>query len=156
MSNKFFLRKTHVNISFSVIVVYITIVILLIFIAINHNKIATGLVLIFIICTLITFLLVKYFSSIGLYINGKNIYYKNFKTQYINCNQISGIKIIASYGVGGKFRGFYPLKDSRGEFLYSAIILKAISDEMLDYQKGDLWFNENYKKQIICSAPIHD
>ena len=134
---------------------YIIIVALLIIIGLKHNEITVGLVFVCILSTFITFLLRRYYNSIGLYINGMNVYYKNIAKRNININEIAGIKIIQSYGAGGKYRGFYPLKNRKGEMLYSAILLKTIFDEMYNYQQGDLWFNSNYKRQIICSV-IYD
>lgn len=151
MSNQYFLKKSHINISAYVILIYITMVIVLLMIGLRQAKVTIGLASTFVFSTAMALLLMKYYNSIGLYIDNMNVYYKGLRIQNIDITMIAGIKIIQSYSTG-KYRGFYPVKNRKEGCLYSAILLRSITDDMYNYQKGDLWFNADYKKQIICSV----
>lgn len=149
MNNSYFLKKSHVSITPHVIIVYVLIIAFGIFKLVKDSQFSVVLFLVIAFSTVIVSLIIKYEHSVGLYINGMNVYYKNLKTREIDINNICGVKIIQSYSVD-KYKPFYPLKNHRGEFLYSAIILKSLTEEMVGYTKGDLWFVNDFKKHIIC------
>ena len=153
MKHIFFLKKTHINslISVYITLLYILIIVLIVAIALRYNEVSLGLVVVFISSTIAAFIAIKYFNSIGLYINDTNIRYKGILVRNISVDDIAGIKILPAYSAG-KYRGFYPLKDDKGNLLYAAIVLKTIDASMYNYQEGDLWFNSTYKKNIICSV----
>lgn len=152
MNNKYFLKKSHVSMFTYIMVTYITMLVLLIIIALKHNEIIVSLAFVFVLSTFITLMASKYYASTGLYIDGTNVYYKNIITRNVAVSDIAGIKIIQAYSAVGKYRGFYSLKNNKGELLFSAILLKRIDDKIRRYQKGDMWFNANYRGQIICSV----
>ena len=154
MNNSYFLKKSHVGITSHTIIIYIIIIVFVISKFIKDSELSMPLIFVVAFTTVITNVIVKYDNSIGLYINGMNIYYKNIKAREIDFNEIVGVKIIQAYSAG-KYRGFYPLKNQKGELLYSAIMLKSLTDEMCTYKKGDLWFNKDFKNYIICSV-IYD
>ena len=71
---------------------------------------------------------------------------------YVNPKEIKGIIIIRSYSAGGKYRGFYPLKDKNGNNLYTTILVKNIMRDMIHFDKGDIWFIQNFKQHILTWA----
>ena len=110
------------------------------------------LIIVLLVITLTLLFLVRFYNSKGIYIENNKVYVKNTNKKSIDIEKIKGIKIIQSYSSGGKYRGFYPMQDNKGNFLYTAILLKDITDEMRDFNKGDLWFNQTFKNQIIASS----
>ena len=152
MKKTYFLKKSHFNISSYLIFGYFVLVVLFYFILFCNRNLFVEIISIFIVATLILFVSIKYYKNKGIYIVNDKVYYKNIKKYCINIEQIKGIKIIQSYGAGGKNRGFFPLKDKKGNDLYTAILLKDISDDMILFKKGDLWFNQRFKNQIIFSV----
>ena len=77
------------------------------------------------------------------------MYYRNFKSTKINVEDIVGVKIIQAYSCSEN-KPFYPIKNAKGEMLYSAAFLRSVTEEMYHYKDGDLWFNREYRKHIIC------
>lgn len=94
-------------------------------------------------------LLIKYYKFQGLYITENKIYYKSTKKVDIRIKDVKGIIKIQAYSSGGKYRGFYPLSDNKGNKLYTAVFVKNITDEMLQFNKGDLWFIQKFKQDIL-------
>lgn len=121
-----------------------------IFVAIKRQELLVYVCALLFITLIFLILLVNYYKAVGLYIIGDNIYYKKIRKQYINPKEIKGIKIICSYSAGGKYRGFYPIKDNRGNSLYTAIFVKDITQEMIHFDKGDLWFIQKFKQHILA------
>lgn len=152
MKAKFFLKKSHVSVIGFLIFAYITLFSLGIFVAINRNGLFVHVCTFLFISLIVMLLLVNYYKTVGLYIVGEKIYYKNFMKQHIDSNEIKGIIIVRSYSAGGKYRGFYPLKDNNGNSLYTAILVKNITQDMIDFDKGDLWFIHNFKQHILTWA----
>ena len=102
----FFIKKSHVNTSAYIILGYITIIAVILFAGFKSNELTNEFIwasaIVLSLSTFITFLLVKYCNSIGMYINGANIYYKNMRRRSINVSDIKGIKVIQAYSAGGK------------------------------------------------------
>lgn len=150
MKNIYFLHKKHISVTPFLVFTYIIACVLVFAVMMRGgNAVAIGILS---ILTLITAVLVKYDKSIGVYIDDKQICYRGVKKKYYNIGDIKGIKIIKSYSAGGKYRGFYELKDKNGDFLYTTFFLKQVNDEIKAYEKGDLWFAQEFKKQILCSS----
>ena len=155
MNDKFFLKKSYLFFAVSIYIgMAYGIISLLLFLTVVRFQqtflICSG---IFLFITVLMVVSLK-LNAAGLYIDGRKVYYKNGAVRTIDVNDIVGIKVIQAYGCGGKYRGFYPLT-SKGAPLYTAVILKEIVPTMYDYAKGDLWFNAEFKDQIICSV-IYD
>ena len=149
MKTKFFLKKSHVSVIGFLILAYITLFVLGIFIAINRNELFVHVCTFLFVFFIVILLIVNYYKTVGLYIVEEKIYYKNFRKKHINPREIKGVIIIRSYSAGGKYRGFYPLKDNNGNSLYTAIFIRNITQDMLHFEKGDLWFIQNFKQYIL-------
>ena len=149
MKQSYFFKKTHVDITAFFLLIYITLLILFCIIFGDNFNV---LIITSTVISLIFLLLMRFYKGIGRYIDNDIIYEKKIKAKNINVNKIKGIKVIQAYSVGGKYRGFYPIQDNNGNFLYTAILLKDITDEMRDFIKGDLWFNQTFKSEIITSS----
>lgn len=46
--------------------------------------------------------------------------------------------------------GYNPIKESNGDKRYSAIFIRGLQDGMQSYNRGDLWFNQEYRDFVIC------
>lgn len=151
---KFFLKKSHTNLSFipHSIVLSMMIFVFIIVLLIKNNELPMFLTAIFVISIIVTYLIYRSEATTGLYINDASVFYKScIKKININVNEIAGIKILPSYG-WKQYGGYYRLKDSDKRLLYSAFILKELNDEIVAYERGDIWFINNFKDHIICSV----
>ena len=149
LDKQYFLRKSHINIIGYLIFAFIVLFVIGIIVAIRRVEIVRYVCAGLFMILAVFVLLIIHFKSQGLYIYEDKIYYKNIKKEYINITDIKAILIVKSYGTGGKYQGFYPLKDCKGDNLYTAIFVKNIEAEMFQFNKGDLWFIDKYKKQIL-------
>lgn len=151
MNKSFFLKKSYVSVIPHTIIAYVLVIAFVVFKTVIDKERYVTSVFSILILTIIVILIIRHDNATGLYIKGKNIYYKNFKLNEISAEDIAGVKIIQAYSVS-KYKTFYPIKNRRGEMLYSAFFLKTLSEEMYSYKKGDLWFNKEFKNYIICST----
>ena len=90
-------------------------------------------------------------KSMGLYIDGADVYYKGMRRKEINIYDIAGVKVLQAYGAS-RYKGIYPIKESNGDKRYSAIFIRGLQDGMQSYNRGDLWFNQEYREFVICSV----
>lgn len=151
MNKKFFLKKTHRDISIYLLSFYAIFLMVSFLFFISFNVFKFTVVLIVMVFSFCMFLCIKVCRSNGLYINDKSLYYKCIGKTYINLDRIVGIKIMPAY-TSGKYRNFYQMKNSNGELLYSVALLHTLSSKMYNFEKGDLWFNKAFQKCIICTV----
>ena len=99
-------------------------------------------------------LLIKYIHQAGLYIEGTNIYYKNFQKKQVDVNEIIAIKIARATSEGGKYSTGSNLKSVDGRQLYSMLFLKEYMEWWMPQQKdmSDCSFRTNFGEYIICSC----
>lgn len=98
----------------------------------------------------VTIFFVKQDAKRGLYISKDEISYKSwFKTKRIVVNTIVAIKVTKAL-TGERFGPLYELKDINGNILYTMFFLKDIDDEILQCTSGDLIFEHEFRKHIIC------
>ena len=171
MKKTYFLRRSNISILGIIGSVYLGLIICFSFIAFSRYDLICYLLLILMGITPILFFMYKYLSSVGLYICGSDIYYKKIKNKKIDMGDVVGIRVIQSYGpeittryapmknIGDLFYFVFmssdvskPMRKSEGELLYTIFLLNEITDEMYNVQNGDLSFNQEFKRQIICSA----
>ena len=151
MNNSFFLKNSYVSVIPHTIIAYLLVISFIVFKIAKGKELSVESVFSIVFFTVVLILIIKYDNSTGLYIKGIDIYYKNLKSNKISIHDIVGVKIIQAYSVG-KYQTFYPIKNKRGEVIYSAFFLKSLTEEMFSYKKGDLWFNKDFKNHIICST----
>lgn len=151
MNKSFFLKKSYASVIPHTIIAYVLVITFVVFKIARDKEMSVTSVFSILFFTIVLILIIKYDNSTGLYIKGINIYYRNFKSNEISVEDIAGVKIIQAYSVG-KYKTFYPIKNKRGEMLYSVFFLKSLTEEMYPYKKGDLWFNKEFKEHIICST----
>lgn len=152
MKDIYFLKHTHINTTAIFILIYLLLTFIMTLFVYRHLEAIFSIGLIFILVTCLTIFFIKSFNKCGLYIVGNKLYYKRLICQQINPSDIVGIKIIHSMACGGRIRGFYDIKDSKGNSLYSAIFLKGIDADMKTYNRGDIMFNGRFKKYIMFSV----
>lgn len=152
MKNSYFLKKTHIPVSAYLILTYATLCVLLLIITVNNRNMILGCLMILFAITILLFALIKLYNGKGVYIDNDKVYYKNIKKQIINIESIKGIKVVKAYTAKGKYGGFYPLRDREGNELYTIVLLKNITEDMINFSEGDLWFIQEFKNQIFCSA----
>lgn len=93
------------------------------------------------------FSLSRYMSTFGLYVKD-SIYFKLFKYEKINVDEIAAIKItpaIMPNGIGS----FQVIKGKDKKALYSMIFIRDILDGMDSLDSGDFYFHYNYKSSIM-------
>lgn len=93
----------------------------------------------------------KHVESMGVYINCTNVYYKKMRYKKVKVQDIAGVKVLRAYGASG-YKGIYPIKESNGDKRYSAVFIRELQDGMQSYNRGDLWFNQEYRDFVICSV----
>lgn len=101
---------------------------------------------------ILTVILYKWFDSVGLYIDGKQIYYKGFfKKNNIDATKISGIKVVKAVGVhfvlGILYE--YDLKDNKGNQVYTVIFLKEVNKKIMEYIGDDWSFFDTFREYIL-------
>lgn len=151
MDKSFFLKKSYDSVIPHTIIAYVLVIAFVVFKIVRDKEMSVTSLLSILFFTAVLILVIKHDISTGLYIKGINMYYRNFKSTKIYVEDIAGVKIIQAYSVS-KYKTFYPIKNTKGEVLYSAFFLRSLTEEMYHYKKGDLWFNNEYKKHIICST----
>lgn len=93
------------------------------------------------------FFLIRYMSTFGLYI-GDSIYFKLFKYEKINLDEIAAIKITPAIMPNGT-GSFQVIKGKDKQPLYSMIFIRSIDDGMDSLDSGDFYFHYNYKNSIM-------
>lgn len=154
MRTSFFLRKVHPYILaptiLAIVILYIlTSAVLIALVWPASGVSGVGAILALVLITAVAVILIRFICSIGLYIEGPTIYYKGLKKKWIDIYEIVGIKVEQAYGYH-TYKGLHPLKTPKGEFLYSAIFLNSLTDEMHTHHGGDLWFFQEFRKHTIC------
>lgn len=152
MKESYFVKRTHINISAVVISMYILLLLILLLFIYRYPQILFGVGLLILLTTILMIFFVKFLNGMGLYIKNDKLYYKSWLVKQINPYDIAGIKVIKSLSSGGRYRGFFELKDSNGNFLYSAIFVNKLKYGMRDQNRGDIMFNSRYKNYIMFST----
>ena len=96
----------------------------------------------------------RFFNSFGLYITETNIYYKKIKKHSVDLESVYAIKIIKSE-IDGKY-GRRPIKDIRGNNMYSMIFLSGIAEHMYNYEYGDTMFMHEFKNYVLFHTVFND
>ena len=151
---KIFLRKSHLPQSAGVV---FGVILLCGFITLLSNISLVEMLLMLLAVIIFACLLIGNIHQAGLYIDGKNIYYKNFKKKQIDVNEIVAIKITRATSEGGKYSTGSNLKGVDEKQLYSMLFLKEYMEWWMPQQKdmSDCSFRTNFGEYIICSC-IYD
>lgn len=88
-------------------------------------------------------------ANAGMYIEGKDIYYKykNSKIK-IALDEIKGIKILRSQNKTGIFRHY--LYGRYNKYLYSCVFVRNINSEITSYKEGDMRFVKEFSDDSVC------
>ena len=148
---KTFLRQSHlpksIGIAFGAILLCVFITFL------SDISFVEMLLMLFVVIIFSGFL-IKYIYQAGLYIDGTNIYYKNFQKKQVDVNKIAAIKIVRATSEGGKYSNGSNLKSVDGKQLYSMLFLKEYMEWWMPQQKemADCHFRANFGEYVLCSC----
>ena len=104
---------------------------------------------------LLCFLLIGFFWMIlldlqGVYIIDDTVYYKKaLVKQKIDASSIVAIIIVHTYDRPYNTWVQAPIKDFQGNYFYSMFALSSLNKTMINYNKGNIRFQEEYKKDIL-------
>lgn len=143
---KFFVRQTHMDFRGLFGIVFAICLGLVILISVRQKTIYYSSMIFLIIVFALCFGLSVLLNSFGLYIYDDGIYFKKIRKQNIDVNSLCAVKIIKAE-VDGKF-GRRPVKDIRGNDMYSMIFLTNVEPTMYDYQHGDTMFIHEFRKSV--------
>lgn len=148
MKGSYFVRKSNIYVTPLLISVHMLFIAICLFFLYRFPQKFIIVVLIISIFSVLIFTLIKIFNTIGLYIIGNKLFYKNLSLKEVNPFDIVGVKVIKSRAVG-KYIGNYDLKTIKGKQLYSAVFLNKLDGEMIKYNRGDLEFISKYRSNVI-------
>ncbi len=142
----FFVRQTHMDFRGLFGIVFAICLGLIILISVRQKTIYYSSIIFLIIVFALCFGLSILLNGFGLYIYDDGIYFKKIRKQNIDVNSLCAVKIIKAE-VDGKF-GRRPVKDIRGNDMYSMIFLTNVEPTMYDYQQGDTMFIHEFRKHV--------
>lgn len=143
---KFFVRQTHMDFRGLFGIVFAICLGLVILISVRQKTIYYSSIIFLIIVFTLCFGLSILLNGFGLYIYDDGIYLKKIRKQNIDVNSLCAVKIIKAE-VDGKF-GRRPVKDIRGNDMYSMIFLTNVEPTMYDYQQGDTMFIHEFRNYV--------
>ena len=156
LKTKFFLKRMHTMNTSDCIAVYVFIAMAFWGTVLLRGYDILKSILVFMTISILLVLAEKWFSGIGLYIDGNEIYFKVFRCLYYNAEDIAAIKIMKAHR-NESFRGDVQLKNKDGSSKYTAIYLKSIEEQMPAYEittgnESDLLFMQRFNKHILFTS----
>ncbi len=144
---KFFVKQSHTSFKTLFGMVFFICLGLTVLIIIRKKYVQYGWILFLAFVLAICIFMSRVLDGFGLYINGKDIYYKKITNHIVDLNSICAVQIIKAE-IDGKF-GRRPVLDIRGSAMYSMVFLSDVKDAMYNYQQGDTMFIHEFRDCVL-------
>ena len=144
---RFFIKQSHISFKALFGMVFFVCLSLVILITIRNKCIQYAWILFLAFMLAICIFMSRTLDGFGLYINGKDIYYKKFAKHIIGLNSICAVKIIKAE-IDGKF-GRRMVRDVHGNVMYSMVFLSDVESDMYNYQQGDTMFIHEFRNCVL-------
>lgn len=143
----FFVKQSHTSFKVLFGMVFLVCLSLVTLMTVRNKCIQYGWMLFLAFVLAICIFMSRIFDGFGLYINGKDIYYKKFVRHIVDLNPICEVKIIKAE-TDGKF-GRRVVRDGHGNVMYSMIFLSDVESDMYNYQQGDTMFIHEFRNCVL-------
>ena len=117
---------------------------------ITHSKVFS------ILCATLIIIWLRMGVKSGLHIEDNYVFYKFFSKKEIDISSIAAIKICQVYRLGGRFMGYYPMKNENGEIVYSMFLMSKIDEKMINHDFNNVDFKSEYRGCYIICEVIYD
>ena len=148
MKDKFYLKFSNLESIFFERAAYITIVIGIMIVLGESKKLLPYAISAFVVLTVLLWCLEKNFRESGFYIDGENVYYKNFRTNNIDMTKVVAIKITHET-IENRYGNKRLYKNGTPQF--TATLLSSTDPKMYDPYLYDSHFFSRFNKCCICT-----